>query len=216
MDQYEARYEQAIADQRDIYLAYMEEKYDVSFLPISYSGSGLVTNEEFRCYAEGTDRERDYVSVFRKEENGKEVYYDDYFGILIRDEYESRVDAISDKIVGNTKSFVHRYSVSYFDNALTGEKTLDDAIEMGARLNASKYVYFEVQPGTEKAFGEACDAIADQLRESKLPGFVKFIGLAEGQLEKVSAENYYDFIPSMVSADGEICLMMTERSVSLK
>ena len=192
----------------------MEEKYDVTFLPISYSGSGIVTNEEFRCYAEGTDRERDYVSVFRKEENGEEVDYDDYFGILIRDEYEKRVDAVSDQIVGDTKSFVHRYAVSYFDNNLNVECTLDDAINMGVDLTASKYIFFELHQESEEEFLLYCDRIEQHLSAEKLTGFIKILGLAPGELQNINADNYLSYIPSMVKADGEICLLMANRNVS--
>ena len=216
MSQLENKFEQGIEDQKDILLAHMEEKYGVKFLPLSYSPTGTVTNEEFRCYAEGTDRERDYVSVFVREENGEEIIVDDYFGIMIREEYQNRVDAITDAVVGDSKAFVYRYSVSFFDNTLAEGSTIDDAINMGQRINAAKYVFMEVTPGSEKDFEENCDKMAAKLQEAKLPGTVLFIGLAQGELENINASNYLFYLPNMTKADGVICLMMTERQVSLR
>lgn len=213
MNDLEKKYKQGVEDQKDILLAHMEEKYDVTFLPISYSAEGMVTNQEFRCYAEGTDPERDYVSVFVREENGEEVIVDDYFGILIRNDYQRRVEEISDAAAGDTKAYIHRYSVSFFDNSLTAESTIDDAIAMGERINATKYVFMEVAPGSEEDFEEKCDQITRKLTDAKLPGIVLFFGLARGELANIDGDNYLTYLPNMVRPDGTVCLMMAERLV---
>ena len=213
MNELQNKIEQTISDNKDIFLTHMEEKYGIPFLPISYTSSGVMVNEEFRCYAEGTDRERDYVRVFREEKDGEEVYYDDYFGVLIRDEYQRRVQELCEQVVGASKAYLYRYSVSFFDNSLTAESTIDDAITMNVPLNASKYVFFEVEPGSEAAFAASCDRICQSLAQSKLAGIVKFVGLAKGQLENVSEENYLSYIPDLIKTDGVICLMMDDRAV---
>ena len=213
MSQLENKFEQGIEDQKDILLVHMEEKYGVKFLPLSYSPSGAVTNEEFRCYAEGTDRERDYVSVFVREENGEEVIVDDYFGIMIRDEYQNRVETITDAVVGDSKAFVYRYSVSFFDNALAEGSTIDDAIGMNEPIDAAKYVFVEVADGDEDKFEEMCDTIAAKLENARLPGVVLFYGLAHGELANITGDNYMSYLPSMINPDGTVCLMMAERLV---
>ena len=58
--------------------------------------------------------------------------------------------------------------------------------------------------------------MAAKLKEAKLPGTVLFIGLAQGELENINASNYLVYLPNMTKADGVICLMMTERQVSLR
>lgn len=215
MNAIEKTYMQGIEDEKDILLAHMEEKYNVKFLPISYSAEGDVTNQEFRCYADGTDPERDYVSVFVREENGEKVIVDDYFGILIRDDYQRRVEAISDAVAGDTKAFVYRYAVSFFDNSLAGDNTIDDAIASGERINATKYVFVEVLPGSEEEFEEICDRITQKLEDARLPGIVLFFGLAQGELDNIGVNNYLTYLPSMIRPDGTVCLMMAERLVSV-
>lgn len=215
VNQLQEKVEKTVSDNTDIFLTHMEEKYDVPFLPVSYTSGGVVVNEEFRCYAEGTDRERDYVSVFRREENGEDVFYDDYFGVLIRDEYQNRVQKLCEDVVGESKAYVYRYSASFFDNTLTAENTIDDAIAMGDLIRASKYIFFEVKAGDEEAFKADCDRIARSLAQGSLTGMVKFIGLAEGQLEQITGDNFLTYLPSMVKPDGSICLMMTSRTVTL-
>lgn len=207
--------EEELISTKDVFLAHMEGKYDTIFFPISYSSTGVVTNEEFRCYAIGTDPERDYVTVVRRDENGEEVFYDDYFGILIRDEYQNRVQDICDSAVEESKAFVYQYSAPYFSNSLTEENTLDDAIALGESITASKYVFIEVNPGDEEAFERICDQIHAKMTEAELTGFISFMGLAEGHLQNITEDNYMDYLPSMVVADGEICLMITDRSVRL-
>ena len=216
MHDFQHKIEQGIMDKKDIYLAHMEEKYDIRFLPISYSPAGVVTNEEFRCYAEGTNPEKDRVTVFTiQQDNGEEVIVDDYFGVMIRDEYQRRVDAICDDVIGASKAYVHGYSVSFFDNSLAVGSTIDDAIAMGERINAGKYIYFEVMSGDEEIFEEQCERIAEKLKEARLPGITQFFGLAEGELENITEDNFLDYLPSIVSPDGTICLMMAEHLVSL-
>lgn len=213
MNELENRFEQGIEDKKDILLAHMEEKYGVTFLPLSHSVGGLVTNEEFRCYAEGTDPERDYVSVFVREENGEEVIVDDYFGIMIRDEYQKRVEKISDAVAGDSKAFLYRYSVSFFDNTLAEGSTIDDAIAMEEPISASKYVFVEVAPGSETEFEDMCDMIAAKLEKANLPGVVLFYGVARGELVNITTDNYLSYLPSMINPDGIVCLMMAERLV---
>ena len=215
MEQLEQKFEQSAVDQRDILLAHMEEKYGVKFLPISYAAEGYVTIEEFRCYAEGTDRERDYVSVFVREENGEEVIVDDYFGIMVREEYQNRVDAAADAVAGDARAYVHRYNVSFFDNALAEGSTLDDAIAMGEPINATKYIYLEADPGAEEAFEDTCDRIVEKLQNAGLPGIVIFYGLARGELQNITESNYLTYLPNMINPDGKVCLMSAERLVAL-
>ena len=197
VNQLQEKVEKTVSDNTDIFLAHMEDKYDVPFLPVSYTSSGVVVNEEFRCYAEGTDRERDYVSVFRREE------------------YQNRVQKLCEDVVGESKAYVYRYSASFFDNALTAENTIDDAIAMGDWIRASKYIFFEVKAGDREVFEADCDRIARKLAQGSLTGMVKFIGLAEGQLEQITGDNFLTYLPSMVKPDGSICLMMTSRTVTL-
>ncbi len=62
------------------------------------------------------------------------VSYDDYFGIIIRDKYQKRVQNICNETVDESKAYIHKYSVSYFDNSLTAQNTIDDAISMGESM----------------------------------------------------------------------------------
>lgn len=215
MNQLQNKLDQAIADNKDVFLAQVEQKYDVNFVALSYTGSSVVVKEEFRCYAEGSNPQRDYVRVFREEVNGETIFRDDYFGVLIRPEYEKRVGDIVNAQVGASKAFIYRYTAAFFDNSLTAEDTLDDAIAMGERIHASKYLFWEVEPGSEEQFRTHCDQIAQALSQAGLPGTVKFIGLAAGELENVSGDNFLVSIPDMVEPDGKICLMMHSVYVSV-
>ncbi len=216
MERVQAMIDKSVGDSKDVFLAHMEEKYGTQFHPISYNSSGVMTNEKFRCYAEGTDRERDCVCVYRREENGETVFYDNYFGILIRDEYERRIQQICTEAAGESKAYVYQYTVAFFDNEFNVGNTIDDVIAKGESVSASKYFFFEVEPGTEADFQRVCDGICEELAMQKLTGTVKFIGLAEGQLENITEENFMDYLPSMIKPDGTICLMMSSSVVTLK
>lgn len=216
MNHLEQKIKQQFSNNTDIFLAHMEEKYGIHFLPISYTSSSAVVNEEFRCYAEGTNPDKDYVSVFRKEENGKTVFYDDYFGIIIRDEYQKRVQNICNEAVGESKAYIHKYSVSYFDNSLTAQNTIDDAISIGESINAVKYIFFEVETGEEQKFVDISNQICNELFQNKFPGIVMFFGLAEGELDNITTENFLTYIPNMVKPDGKICMMMTSHTVTME
>ena len=213
MNQLEDKITQKFEDNRDIFLAHMEEKYDKTFLPVSYTSEGVAVDEEFRCYAEGTDKERDVISVIRQEENGEEVMYDDYFGILIRDEYEKRVQDLCTETVGEAKVYINQFEVSYFSNELTKENTIDDAVAMGQSISAFKYIFFEVMPGEEEAFYDACEYMCGVMKEKCFTGSVNFLGLAKGELQNINVDNYLTYIPNLIKPDGEICLMMSNHFV---
>ena len=213
MDELFKKFEGPITDQREIFLAHMEEKYDEEFLPISYAVAGILTPEEFRCYVKGTDPERDFVRVSRVELDGQTVIVDDYFGHLIRQDYQDRVQEIATQAAGLSKAYLGSYLLSYFDPALTGEHTLDDAIEMGQNISAAKYIFFEVAPGEESRFQQICDQIFEELDRQDLPGMVKVLGLSQGQLETITQQDYLEQIPSMVKPDGKIVLRMGDRMI---
>ena len=213
MNQLEDKITQKFEDNKDIFLAHMEEKYEKTFLPVSYTSEGVVVDEEFRCYVEGTDKERDVISVIRQEENGEEVIYDDYFGILIRDEYENRVQNLCSEVVDEAKVYINQFEVSYFSNELTKEHTIDDAVAMGQSISAFKYIFFEVVPGEEEAFYNACEYMCNVMKEKRFTGSVNFLGLAKGELQNINVDNYLTYIPNLIKPDGEICLMMSNHFV---
>jgi hypothetical protein len=199
------------------YLAYLSDKYGTEFLPISLASGDLLTDyDEFRAYASGSDPDRDYTTVYKTVKDGVVSYEDNYFGILIRDEYERRVADICRTEFNKAAVFIDSYTVSVFDPSLGKDSTLDDAIALGERLNAFKYVYGELPGGDTAGFDAAADRICAKLKEAKLPGIVKICGLAPGGIDSVSAENYADFLPDYFTADGVTALAIATRTVNLR
>ncbi len=43
-----------------------------------------------------------------------------------------------------------------------------------------------------------------------------FFGLAEGELDNITTENFLTYIPNMVKPDGKICMMMTSHTFTME
>lgn len=202
--------------EKDAYLAYLSDKYDTDFLPISLaSGDVLTDHDEFRAYVSGSDPERDYVTVYKTVKDGVATYEDNYFGILIRDEYERRVAEICRTEFDTAAVFIDRYTVSVFDSSLGKDSTIEDALAMGARLIALKFIFVELPDGDTAGFDAAADRICAALKEAKLTGTVKIYGLAPGEINSINAGNYKDFLPDYYTADGVVTLAIASRTVKL-
>ena len=119
---------------KDEILQHLNEKYDVTFLPISLEqrGMGGVGNsyDEFRCYAEGDDPKTDYAIVYRfTEDDGSIGYEDTYFGIKIREEVEKYVTDICHEFAKDIIVYTGAYSD--FEDKYDKNATFEEALSNG-------------------------------------------------------------------------------------
>lgn len=69
--------------------------------------------------------ESEELKVERREENGQYVYYDNYFGYIIQDEFEAKIKEYTEKYFPRAHVSAST-TTELYPNSLTSESTLDD------------------------------------------------------------------------------------------
>lgn len=72
-------------------LTYLEDKYEQSFSYLSYAAAGVLEEEHLEAYPSQGDL-KDKVTVYRTYEDGAYQYEDDYRTVLLRPQYEKKVE----------------------------------------------------------------------------------------------------------------------------
>lgn len=72
-------------------LTYLEDKYEKSFSYLSYAAAGVLEEEHLEAYPSQGDL-TDKVTVYRTYEDGAYQYEDDYQTVLLRPQYEKKVE----------------------------------------------------------------------------------------------------------------------------
>jgi uncharacterized protein YxeA len=117
---------------RDQILSFLEKKYGKEFVPMSIEMDRWPYHyDNLRAYPKGGERKKEYFDAYRERKNGKYVYSDSYFGVLIRDEYEEKVKGIADEFFPECRVSTS-YSSDSLPNKLNSKSTLQDAIDMNA------------------------------------------------------------------------------------
>ena len=186
-------------------LNHMKEKYGVDFLPISLATRGIdVSYDEFRCYVEGTNKETDFITVCRKG-TGKDVYYEDnYFGLLVREEYESRIAKVCKMEFENISVF-SKFRKMYFNDDLGVDSSLDDAFAIGERMSTFTEIFIEVRDLTDAQIESKCKSVINSI-ENQYNISVKIYCLSPGHLKQINRSNFRDYLDSYFKPDGIVCI----------
>lgn len=172
-------------------LQYLQDKYQKPFQIASLTEGNIISNQQqLRVYAEGDDPE-DSMAVLFSRDYGAE-FADDYFGVLIRADYEARVSALLDGIFDEKKVFCGGFMEETFHPDLGAGKTLDDALVLEQSMTGILYIY--TQDTSKRALGSRA-AIEERFRQAGYTALVKVIVLHRPRLDGITRENFRDMVP---------------------
>jgi len=149
-------------------IAYIEGKYGKTFTPLSYDFADYLSNEDMvECYTEGMDPDKEHVTIFIDNENGKVKYRDNYFGFLIRDEMEAYVNNIVTKEFPECKSFV-AINIDSFPDELDYDNHLEDLyrVQKDYWMTVTVFIKADENIATED-YQEKTSHIVSELQDSK-------------------------------------------------
>ena len=134
--------EEAKLSRQNEILKHLEEKYGEKFIPLNMNSEYIKGLDILQVYKEGTNPVTDKVEACREEKDGKVEFYDGYFGMIIRPEYEKMIKDEVDKIFPESKVYVEFPTYSLNDSLKQGS-TYEDALNVGERFYAGVKIYIE-------------------------------------------------------------------------
>ena len=170
-------------------LKYLEEKYGEEFEEKYGEGSNY---EEMGFYKKGTNPETDVARLFRKVENGKLVMKDNYYGILVREEYEGIVSKEVEKVFGTNKVYMNGgFYGSWFPDNFKKEIKYYDALKQ-KEIIGSVVIYIENQDNN-KISKEKVEKMNELLREKQIDGGYLIVLMKDNHLKNLTRENHWDY-----------------------
>ncbi len=169
-------------------LKYLEEKYGEEFEEKYGESSNY---EVMGFYKKGTNPETDVAEMYRKVENGKIVFKDNYYGILVREEYEGIVSKEVEKVFGTNKVYVEYYQ-SWFPDNFKKEMKYYDALKEEEEITGSVIIYIENQENN-KISKEKIEKMNELLKEKKIAGLYLIVLMKENHLKNLTRENHWDY-----------------------
>ena len=182
-----------------VVLSHLESKYGGSFEMISFHGRNIdMPYDEIVMQDQYGNKFYVYIE---KDDNGKEVIKDQYYGILKEDEYAQIVRDILDKYLQDYKFFPN-FTASFFDNKYDGEYALSDALrEEKYQFFSNNYIFM-----SEDNLRSVSESTFDELtKELENNGFSMFIAIHSVSSEELNnideTKDVNNFLPDDYPVD---------------
>ena len=195
----------------DLAMRYMEDKYNVSFTPVSYGISAYLSSKDtVECVADGmdADRERIFVSVEkRKTENTEQdpiyEYHDSYYGWLIRSAMEEAVLRVFKTEFEKIKVF--RDAINFpLPDRLGAESSLDDFyVELPSYRMCVKVYVRRDSNLTDEEFERRMNNIAGKLIETGHRYTLHVMAVSDSVFDK--ADRFFDMNEMGSSEEEQGC-----------
>ncbi len=145
-------------------LSHLESKYGESFEIVSFYGENIdMPYDEIICQ----NKNGELFSVSIENDGLKQIIHDDYYGIVIADEYREYVEEILDHYISDYKYFFN-FTCGHFEDEFDASTQLSEALDVNATGMFTNNIVF-VNQNTAKQLDEALfDALCNELRENSL------------------------------------------------
>lgn len=183
-------------------IEHLEQKYGVEVTPFVYeTGDFMSSTDEVRFYGPSIDETCEHGTVYILKENGDVKYVDNYFGYLVREEYERIVTSMVCQEFKEAKVFAYRCE-SLPDN-FNNEDMLQEALDSGEQLYSSLRIFVEANQGlTQEAFEEKCNALTEKMKKENIGDWFYFYQVGSNVVDKLTRANYMDYF-DLMNPDGE-------------
>lgn len=164
-------------------IGFLEKKYGKEFVPLSIEMDRWPYHwDDISVYPKDGDKEKDGFNAYRERKDDKYVFSDSYFGVLIHDEYEQKIQEIAKEYFPDCKITII-FASDIFPNELTSNSTLKDLIDMNIDYNPT--IKIKVAPTFENVeqFNEKVDLFIKKVIENKLRGTNLIFYLKDNNLD---------------------------------
>eukprot|EP00831_Metopus_contortus_P031839 TRINITY_DN2586_c0_g1_i6.p2 TRINITY_DN2586_c0_g1~~TRINITY_DN2586_c0_g1_i6.p2 ORF type:complete len:222 (+),score=34.44 TRINITY_DN2586_c0_g1_i6:447-1112(+) len=157
---------------KDQIIGFLEKKYGKEFVPLSLEIDRWPYHwDDLSAYPKGGDKEKDSFNAYRQKKDGKYVFSDSYFGVLIHDEYVERIKDIAKVYFPECEVSVDYVSNS-FPNELDSNCTLQDAIDMNVKYDPSVSIIVAPVFNSIEEFDKNVDLFMLQLVKNRIEGII--------------------------------------------
>eukprot|EP00831_Metopus_contortus_P031832 TRINITY_DN2586_c0_g1_i1.p2 TRINITY_DN2586_c0_g1~~TRINITY_DN2586_c0_g1_i1.p2 ORF type:complete len:254 (+),score=40.59 TRINITY_DN2586_c0_g1_i1:525-1286(+) len=155
---------------KDQIIGFLEKKYGKEFVPLSLEIDRWPYHwDDLSAYPKGGDKEKDSFCAYRQEKDGKYVFSDTYFGLIVHDEYEQKVKEIANKYFPQNKTMVI-FGSDIFPNELGINSTLKDLIDMNVNYDPKLEVVVVPTFKNIEQFDKQVDLFMKEITDNKLRG----------------------------------------------
>ncbi|AGF54065.1 hypothetical protein B0P06_001876 [Clostridium saccharoperbutylacetonicum] len=169
---------------KDRIISFLNEKYGKEFIPISLTNNDWQNiTDELWVYPKGGDKKKDAFGASGQVQNGKYTIYDDYVSVLVRDEYEDRIQKIAKEFFPQCKLDISfEFSLP---NKFGINTKLQDIIDAGSEVKYDPTVRIMVAPtlGSVEEFDKKVDLFDQKMADNKLQGSPIIFYLKENNLD---------------------------------
>ena len=204
---------------KDEIVSHLHQKYGKDFIPVNLVMKGVTADyDQLSLYPADGNKDTDSFYAYRHIDNGKASYKDNYFEILVRDEYEQTVAAYASGNFNKTKVFSKfnaQYSPDsevYWPNELVIGSTLDDAKKRNTNLNSQTMLFVNGAKNKDD-FISTAKAIEGLLKDKGMDGLFCFYLIADEYMNTFNRSNYMDVLPDYFEADGTMCLAVYRATI---
>ena len=165
---------------------YMEEKYGEGFTVFdSIEGDIDINHEEFYCNSDSMPGKT--ITVFR---NSDGSFSDNYYGMIVKDEFSDIVTLIIDSEQKECKVFC-RFTADFFDNRYTKQVALKDALaEQPYQFHAIICVF----SSDNKIDDERIQNILEKLRKSYIFSTLRCYSIGKEDYAILTADNFKSYV----------------------
>lgn len=172
-----------------------EDRYGVDYeiLYTEVIGDSVEHRNEINIYVEDYMEEGERARIKVWKEKGKAESSDNFWGFVIRDDYEERVKKIVGEEYAEAKVYVDFFYCNFENDALTIDTTLEEAYELGEKVYPDIDIAVVPEEG-EEAYQEKGERIANRLREENLQGSIGIYPVSEEVMEEIDRMNMFDCV----------------------
>ncbi|AQR92971.1 hypothetical protein [Clostridium saccharoperbutylacetonicum] len=168
---------------KDRIISFLNEKYGKEFIAISLTNNDWQDiTDELWVYPKGGDKKKDAFGASGQVQNGEYTIYDDYVSVLVRDEYEDRIQKIAKEFFPQCKLDISfEFSLP---NKFGINTKLQDIIDAGSEVKYDPTVRIMVAPtlGSVEEFDEKADLFVQEMAKNRLQGSPLIYYLKEDNL----------------------------------
>lgn len=181
---------------------YLDEKYGyfhydiVAFEPAGWSHF----YDLLICTTSAADGTEEEFCVERFQNEDEYYYEDNYFGLVIRDDFEAMMKDYTEKYFTEYKMFSD-LSDSEGDTYPSTFISFDEVITRNDEINSLQIDVFvkESSLSGEREFNKAAEAFADELEALSIKVNARIFYLSDEDFEAVTRENHFDYYSKQIA-----------------
>lgn len=176
-------------EKKDKVLAYLKEKYQEEFVPISMNESSWGQGHDviYLCPKNGTE-EHAFTLWGTLRDDGNYAMQDGYFGVIIKDKYEAVLSDFVKEIYSEFKLYTRFGKGIVFPDRLNKATKISDLYRKNELFTSDTVIFVKQSSAQGIDLAESLKKIAQEMKEEKLAGKVTLYIVFDDKYEIINLE----------------------------